>query len=81
MKADVSKWDELSAFFAFVKHYAGRIDQVYANAGYVQQTTIWDDVVDEHGKLAAPDLSTMDVTLTGTLYSRYLSGVCPATDT
>lgn len=70
VKADVSKWDDISAFFALVKHYAGRIDQVYANAGFAQKSSIWDDVVDESGKLAEPELATMDVTLKGAIYSK-----------
>lgn len=72
VKADVSKWDELSAFFAFAKHYAGRIDQVYANAGYAQSSSIWDDVIDDDGKLVEPELTTMDVTLKGVIYSTYI---------
>lgn len=71
----MTNWDSLSGFFGFVKHYAGRIDIVFANAGYVQKASPWDDVVDENGKLLEPDMATLDVTLKGVIYSM-LSRFC-----
>lgn len=69
IKADVSNWTELSAFFAQVRHFTGRIDHVYANAGYSQKYDLWGSTFDDDGQLAEPSTATLDVTLKGTIYS------------
>lgn len=64
-KADVSKWDELAAVFEQIYQAQGRIDVVMANAGISKESSL---IVDEE-KPSKPALHTLDVNLTGNIYS------------
>lgn len=64
-KADVSNWDELASAFEQVHQEQGRIDVVMANAGISREGSL---IVDEE-KPSKPSLKTLDVNLTGTIYS------------
>jgi NAD(P)-dependent dehydrogenase (short-subunit alcohol dehydrogenase family) len=64
-KADISNWDELAAVFQQVYAQQGRIDVVMANAGISKEPRL---VVDEETP-SKPALHTLDVNLTGTIYS------------
>lgn len=66
-QADISNWDELAAAFEAVYAEQGRIDVVMANAGISKEGPL---IVDEE-KPTKPSFKTVDVNLTGTLYSRY----------
>ncbi|EHY55749.1 hypothetical protein HRR83_009186 [Exophiala dermatitidis] len=64
-KADVSNWDELASAFEQVHQEQGRIDVVMANAGISREGSL---IVDEE-KPSKPSLKTLDVNLTGTIYT------------
>ena len=44
---------------------------VFANAGVVQDSVIWEDELDADGNLVEPQLLTLDVTLKGVVLSRF----------
>ena len=71
-RADVTDWKSLSSFFAGVKAKAGSVNMVFANAGAIQDSVIWEDEMDVDGNLAEPQLLTLDVTLKGVVLSRLL---------
>lgn len=58
----------LQSFKAAEEHY-GKIDHVFANAGIAPTTSLLEDDLDEEGDLAPPNLRTLDVNLTGCLYT------------
>ncbi|EXJ82001.1 hypothetical protein A1O1_08069 [Capronia coronata CBS 617.96] len=64
-KADILQWDELARVFEQVYQEQGRIDVVMANAGISREGTL---IVDEE-KPSKPILKTLDVNLTGTIYT------------
>lgn len=64
-KADISNWDELAAIFEEIFQEQGRIDVVMANAGISREASL---IMDEE-KPSKPTLKTLDVNLTGTIYS------------
>lgn len=66
--ADISDWDELATVFEQVFKRHGRIDIVLANAGISKEDSL---IVDEE-KPSKPRLTTLDVNLTGTIYSKIL---------
>ena len=43
---------------------------VFANAGVVQDSAVWEDELDVSGNLAEPQLLTLDVTLKGVVLSK-----------
>jgi NAD(P)-dependent dehydrogenase (short-subunit alcohol dehydrogenase family) len=55
-------------FKAAAEHY-GKIDHVFANAGIAPTINFLEDDLDEDGDLAPPNLRTLDVNLTGCLYT------------
>ena len=57
-----------SRFKAAEEHY-GKIDHVFANAGIAPTINLLEDDLDEDGDLAPPNLRTLDVNLTGCLYT------------
>jgi NAD(P)-dependent dehydrogenase (short-subunit alcohol dehydrogenase family) len=65
-KVDISKWDELAAVFQAVYQQQGRIDIVMANAGISKEPSL---IVNEETP-SKPALHTLDVNLTGTIYSK-----------
>ncbi|KAF1838953.1 NAD(P)-binding protein [Decorospora gaudefroyi] len=69
IKANVTSWKEqLDMFKAAEKEY-GKIDHVFANAGIPPSTTLLEEDVDEKGDLLPPKLDTMNVNLTGCMYT------------
>jgi NAD(P)-dependent dehydrogenase (short-subunit alcohol dehydrogenase family) len=64
-KCDISNWDEQAAVFEQIHQEQGRIDVVMANAGISREGSL---IVDEE-KPTKPTLKTLDVNLTGTIYS------------
>ncbi|KIX04729.1 uncharacterized protein Z518_05599 [Rhinocladiella mackenziei CBS 650.93] len=64
-KADISKWDELAAMFEQIYQEQGRIDVVMANAGISREGKL---IMDEE-KPSEPILRTLNVNLTGTIYT------------
>lgn len=64
-RADISKWDELASAFEQIYQEQGRIDVVMANAGISREGKL---IVDEE-KPSKPTLTTLDVNLTGTIYT------------
>lgn len=55
-------------FKAAEKKY-GKIDHVFANAGIRPTVSLLEDDVDENGDLLPPKLDTMNVNLTGCMYT------------
>ena len=68
-KADISKWEDLAAVFEQIYQEQGRIDVVMANAGISREGKL---IMDEE-KPSKPSLGTLDVNLTGTVYSEETS--------
>lgn len=64
-RCDISSWEEQAAKFKDVYQEQGRIDIVMANAGITEKCKL---IVDEEEPLK-PNLATLDVNLTGTIYS------------
>jgi NAD(P)-dependent dehydrogenase (short-subunit alcohol dehydrogenase family) len=58
----------LQRFKAAEEQY-GKIDHVFANAGIAPTINLLEDDLDEEGDLAPPNLRTVDVNLTGCLYT------------
>ncbi|KAH7385222.1 hypothetical protein DE146DRAFT_194072 [Phaeosphaeria sp. MPI-PUGE-AT-0046c] len=68
-KTDVTSWkNQLEMFKAAEKEY-GKIDHVFANAGIRPTITLLEDDVDENGDLLPPKMDTLNVNLTGCLYT------------
>ncbi|CAJ2508983.1 Uu.00g140090.m01.CDS01 [Anthostomella pinea] len=67
-KSDVSSWNDLAAVFKEIYQEAGRIDIVMANAGISGQGTS-NLAVEDGDEPSEPKLKTLDVNLTGTIYS------------
>ena len=65
-KADISNWDELASIFEQIYQEQGRIDVVLANAGISKEPRL---IVNEETP-SKPALHTLDVNLTGTVYSK-----------
>jgi len=65
-KCDISKWEEQAAVFKEIYQEQGRIDIVIANAGI---TEIGKYIIPDEEEPSKPTTTTLDVNLTGTLYS------------
>lgn len=65
-KADISNWDELAAVFEQIYQEQGAIHVVMANAGISAEGKL---ILDEE-KPSKPVLPSLDVNLTGTIYSQ-----------
>ncbi|KAL1894051.1 hypothetical protein Sste5346_006193 [Sporothrix stenoceras] len=73
-EVDVTDWPSIRAFFSSAADaFGGRIDLVFANAGIGERNTVWTDLLDEGGELAAPDFSVIDVSLRGAVYTSKLA--------
>ncbi len=70
---DVADWASQRALFDGAVAAYGRVDLVFANAGIGDRNTVWTDVLDADGALAAPDLKVVDVCLTGAIYTSKLA--------
>ena len=64
---DVSSWDSVSSCFSHVYSQQGRIDIVMANAGISKEGKLIDD--NPHSEPSKPNLGTIDVNLTGCIYT------------
>ncbi|KAH3947277.1 hypothetical protein HBI56_140580 [Parastagonospora nodorum] len=68
-KVDVTSWkDQVELFKAAEKHYT-KINHVFANAGIAPTINLMEDDVDENGDLLPPKLNTLNVNLTGCMYT------------
>ncbi|KAF4463142.1 hypothetical protein FALBO_10044 [Fusarium albosuccineum] len=72
-EADVTDWASQRDLFSVVKQKYGRIDLVFANAGVGERNTVFDDILDSDGSLAAPNLAVIDVNLKGAIYTTKLA--------
>ncbi|KAF2818457.1 NAD(P)-binding protein [Ophiobolus disseminans] len=68
-KVNVTSWKEQVELFKAAEKQYGKIDHVFANAGIAPTVSLLEDDVDEHGDLMPPNMRTMDVNLTGCLYT------------
>jgi NAD(P)-dependent dehydrogenase (short-subunit alcohol dehydrogenase family) len=65
----VTSWKEQVELFKAAEKEYGRIDHVFANAGITQTFSLLEDDVDEDGELLPPKLNTLNVNLTGCIYT------------
>ncbi|KAJ5624481.1 hypothetical protein N7510_000790 [Penicillium lagena] len=72
-KVDVSEWESVRNLFIQAHACFNRIDHVFVNAGVGTTTNFLDETLDESGQLAAPDMRTMNVNLTGAIYTLRLA--------
>lgn len=68
-KVNVTSWKEQSDLFKAAKEKYGIIHHVFANAGVTARTTLLEEDKDENGDLLPPNLSCLDVNLTGVIYT------------
>tara|TARA_R110002003_G_scaffold45_5_gene3468 strand:+ start:14122 stop:14982 length:861 start_codon:yes stop_codon:yes gene_type:complete len=69
LKVNVTSWKEQVELFKAAEKEYGKIDHVFANAGIGPTISLLEDDVDENGDLLPPKLNTLDVNLTGCLYT------------
>jgi NAD(P)-dependent dehydrogenase (short-subunit alcohol dehydrogenase family) len=69
LRVDVTSWKEQLALFREAQEHYGKIDHVFANAGIAPSSTMLEDDVDENGDLLPPKMNTLDVNLTGYMYT------------
>lgn len=68
-KVDVTSWkDQAELFKAAEKQYT-KIDHVFANAGIGPTINLMEEDVDENGDLLPPKLDTLNINLTGCMYT------------
>lgn len=72
-KVDVSNWESVRSLFVQAQACFNRIDHVFVNAGVGPTTDFLDETLDESGQLAAPNMRTMNVNLTGAIYTLRLA--------
>lgn len=65
----MTSWQEQIELFKAAEEEYGKIDHVFANAGIGPTISLLEDDVDENGDLLPPKLNTLDVNLTGCLYT------------
>jgi NAD(P)-dependent dehydrogenase (short-subunit alcohol dehydrogenase family) len=69
VKCDVTVWeDQVATFEAAIEKY-GRLDVVVANAGVMEAGRFVGAPLGADGKPVKPNLTTLDINLTGALYS------------
>ncbi|KAF2024644.1 NAD(P)-binding protein, partial [Setomelanomma holmii] len=68
-KTNVTSWKEQIDLFKAAEKEYGKIDHVFANAGIGPTISLLEDDIDENGDLLPPKLNTMDVNLTGCMYT------------
>ncbi|KAF2102083.1 NAD(P)-binding protein [Rhizodiscina lignyota] len=73
MQCNVLVWKELRNVFAQAKRQFGSVDIVFANAGILESTSLFDDKLDDSGELAEPNLLTIDVNLKAVLSTARLA--------
>ena len=69
-KCDISNWDEQKQVFKEIYEESGSVDIVLANAGVVEKG---DFLEVEQAEPQKPELRTLDVNVTGTLYSEFFA--------
>jgi NAD(P)-dependent dehydrogenase (short-subunit alcohol dehydrogenase family) len=67
-KCDISNWDEQAAVFKEVYEEVGSVDVVFANAGVSEKGRFLEK---EDGEPKKPELRTLDVNLSGTLFCEF----------
>ena len=67
-KCDISNWEEQAAVFKQIYEEVGSVDVVFANAGVSEKGPF---LVKEEGEPKKPDLRTLDINLTGTLFCEF----------
>jgi short-subunit dehydrogenase len=67
-KCDISNWDEQKAVFEEIYREVGSIDVVIANAGVSEKGNF----LSKDEEPTKPTLTTLDVNLSGTLYSKLM---------
>jgi NAD(P)-dependent dehydrogenase (short-subunit alcohol dehydrogenase family) len=72
-KVDVSEWESVRSLFVQAQACFNRIDHVFVNAGVGPTTNFLDETLDESGQLAAPNMRTMNINLTGVIYTLRLT--------
>lgn len=70
VRCDIGKWESQVELFETAKAKWGRIDTVFANAGFGEQTPSLKSMPVD---LTKPDTSVIEVCFNGTLYSTYLA--------
>ncbi|GAA5889811.1 hypothetical protein JCM6882_004332 [Rhodosporidiobolus microsporus] len=70
---DVTSWQSQVALFEHAVKTFGPIDVVIANAGIFEGGLLLEDKLDETGKLAKPDISTIDINIIGSTYTSKLA--------
>jgi NAD(P)-dependent dehydrogenase (short-subunit alcohol dehydrogenase family) len=67
-KCDVSNWDDVLNLFEEAWKTFGIINAVLSNAGISNENFLKDEIDADTGKLLPPNIKTLDVNLTGTIY-------------
>lgn len=67
-KCDVSKWDDVLELFQETWKTFGIINAVLSNAGITNENFLGDEFDPETGKLLPPNVKTIDINLTATIY-------------
>lgn len=67
-KCDVSKWDDVLELFQETWKTFGIINAVLSNAGVTNENFLEDEIDPETGKLLPPNVKTIDINLTATIY-------------
>lgn len=67
-KCDVSNWDDVLELFQETWKTFGIINAVLSNAGISNEDFLKDEIDKDTGKLLPPNIKTLDVNLTGTVY-------------
>ncbi|KAJ6021168.1 hypothetical protein N7540_006672 [Penicillium herquei] len=73
VQTDVTDWESLRNLFIEAEKWFGRIDHVFAGAGLNMTPDFMEIKLDENGLLAPPNTETVDVNLTGSLYTAHLA--------
>ncbi|GAA5972468.1 hypothetical protein JCM11641_001858 [Rhodosporidiobolus odoratus] len=73
LSTDVSLWEAQLALFKHGLETYGSIDVVVANAGIFEGGLLLEDKVTENGKLAKPDVSTIEINVLGSIYTSKLA--------
>ncbi|KAJ5709754.1 hypothetical protein N7493_010045 [Penicillium malachiteum] len=73
VQTDVAEWESLRNLFIETEKWFGRIDHVFAGAGLSMTPDFLEIKLDENGLLAPPNTETVDVNLTGSIYTAHLA--------
>ncbi|KAH7128526.1 hypothetical protein B0J11DRAFT_603834 [Dendryphion nanum] len=69
LKVNVTSWKDQLDLFKAAKEKYGIIHHAFANAGITTKTNLLEEDKDENGDLLPPNLITLDVNLTGVIYT------------